>query len=152
MKQLIALTIALLLCGSSFAQKTTTSKNDASGKKVTSNENKSCLGGSFRTARYVPIEGVQVFIYATDSSAEIIASGYSDATGVYETNNVMPRKKYNVKLVYPTTGKAVNIPGLVINKGVTDISLRADAPAADTAIQPAAFLPKPVEKVKGKKK
>ena len=158
MKQLIAIAACLLTTGASFAQKTspaapktqgtsaTKSTAAAKGGKQLSAAGKSAIAGTFKDSRNQPIRGVKVFIYAPDSS--IIASGFTDENGNYETNSTMPGK-YNVKIVYPSY-KTIQVIGVVIKSGLTPISFKSDAPPADSTIQYTELLPKPVEKKKKK--
>ena len=152
MKKFIVFTISLLAGGSIFAQKPkTTQKPLTAAEKKAADLRKNAVGGFIRDAHNHPLEGIQAFIYQADSANTIIASGYTDATGYYETNSVLPGK-YTIKIVYPDNNKAIMVPGVVMKKGITDISLKNDPPAADTSIQFVYFQPKPVEKAKPKKK
>jgi len=151
MKHILVLALGLIICGSSFAQKTaTTQKTMTPAEKKAADLRKNAVGGYIRDSRYRPIEGVEAFIYLGDSANTIIASGYTDATGYFETNSV-PSGKYTIKIVYPNY-KNILVPGVIMKKGITDITLKCDPPAADTSINYIFFQPKPVEKVKPKKK
>ncbi len=170
MKKFVLLAISFLTMGTSFAQNNTKTtkpmtvaeKKAADDKKAkadrsanarkTGAENKAvdarknCVGGYVRTARYMPMEGIQAFIYLGDSANTIGASGYTDATGYYETNSVAPGT-YSVKFVYPNN-KSIMVSGVTLKRGITDISLKNDAPTADTGINYLYFAPKPVAKAK----
>ena len=141
MKKIIVSTIALFAFGASFAQ------NTAAPKKSASSLHKTAVGG-FITDKYKrPIEGVQAFIYQKDSS--IIASGYTDLTGYYETNSVLPGK-YDLKIVYPAN-KTILVKAVIIKSGVTPVTFNIGTPSADTTIQYTDLLPKkpaPVKSVK----
>lgn len=145
MKQIIVLAVSIFMCGASFAQ-TNTQKPMTPAQKKAADLRKNAVGGYIRDARNRPYEGVQAFIYAKDSANTILASGYSDATGYYETNSVMPGK-YDIKIVYPSN-KAIMIPDVPMKRGITDISVKAEMPTADTTIQYIVFQPKPQEKAK----
>jgi carboxypeptidase family protein len=147
MKRLITFAICLMAASIAFAQNTTNSQS-AAAKKVS--PYKTGLSGFVRTTRNLPIADVQAFLYKQDSSNTIISSGFTDAQGYYETNFTAPGK-YNLKLVYPSA-KSVTISGVVIaKKGLTNISVHMNEPAADTSLPITDFMPKPVEKKKVKK-
>lgn len=136
MKQLILLSACLLSAGALFAQKPAVPiKKGVHGPKCN-------VGGSIRDTRNHPVEGVKAFIYQADSS--IIASGTTDATGNYETNNVAPGV-YMVKLVYPSY-KVVMVSGVKIKLGGAQISLKTDPPVADSSINYTDIVPKPDKK------
>jgi hypothetical protein len=151
MMKFIVFTISLLASAATFAQKPAAQKKPLTpAQQKAADARKNAVGGFIRDARYRPLEGVQAFIYPGDSANTIIASGYTDATGHYETNSVMPGK-YNIRIFYPSTNKGILISGVMLKKGVTDISLRDNPPAADTSINILFFQPKPVAKPKAKK-
>jgi hypothetical protein len=143
MKKMFAFAFCIFAAGSTFGQapaaqpkaaapqKTTTAPKSATAPKTTQatkvKKDGPAIGG----------EDVHAFIYAPDSS--IIASGYTDATGHYETNAVLPGT-YQVKIVYPTD-KAILVSGVIIKKGITPINLTMNAPAADTTMAFANFVP-----------
>jgi hypothetical protein len=137
MKKLIALAVCFLAFGSSFAQQ-------GAAPKRTSNANRTVISGTILDARNHPIEGVQTFVYPPDSS--IIASAYTDATGYYETNSVLPGT-YSLKIVYPSN-KAIMVTGVVIKRGMTRVNIKANPPDADTVITYKDLMLKPVEKSK----
>jgi hypothetical protein len=143
MKKLITLTICLMAAGMAFAQQSTTTKKKLTPAEQYTAAHKTAVGGYIRDARNAPIADVRVFVYRADSSAEIISSGYTDATGYYETNFTYPGK-YNLKVVYPEA-KSVMVSGVIIKKGITNISLNANPPVADTALPYPNYLPKPVQ-------
>jgi hypothetical protein len=139
MKKITAFIFVLAVSGTTFGQNTRTTRvNPTPAQRGASNAHKSAVGGMMTDARRHPIPGVQAFIYQVDSS--IIASGFTDSTGAYETNSVLPGK-YDVKIVYPSA-KAILIKGVVIKAGVTQISFRAEPPAADTSFPYTVLVPK----------
>lgn len=149
MKQIITLAASLLICGTSFAQKG--GKNDNDPAKVQRQliaSGRCALTGVFTDAHNRPIEGVKAFIYQKDSS--IIASGFSDASGHYETNSVL-KGDYTIKLVYPSA-KAMVVSGMPLKPGFNQLNIKSDAPAADTTMQASSFMPKPAEKKKAASK
>jgi hypothetical protein len=150
MKKLITLTICLMAAGIAVAQKSTTTKKKLTPAEQYAAAHKNAVGGYIRDARNVPISGAQAFVYKTDSSAEIVSSGFTDSMGYYETNSTYPGK-YNLKIVYPSA-KSVTVSGVIVKKGITNISLKANAPDADTTLPYANFLPKQVVNNKVKKK
>ena len=144
MKRLIAATFCLLAAGAVFAQtntsapKSATPQNGAAAaRKGTLKKSGPAVGGFILDARKQPVAGVEAFIYAPDSS--IIASGYTDATGHYETNAISGGK-YTVKIVYPSY-KAIVITGVVIKAGVTPLNITAAEPEADTTLPFTNFIP-----------
>ncbi len=150
MKKLVAFTFCLFTTGLSIAQNTAkpqpaTAATTPAGKPVV---HKSAIGGYIRDARNRPLIGVQAFVYAADSS--INSSGFTDSMGHYETNSTFAGN-YLVKIVYPSN-KAIRIPGVPIKAGITDISIKANPPEADTTIPYTVFAPKPPEKAKTPKK
>jgi len=148
MKKITAFILALLASGMSFAQNTTTPKKNASpGQKTGNSFHQPAVGGVITDARSHPIPGAEAFIYQADST--IIASGYTDSTGHYETNSVLPGK-YDVKIVYPSY-KTILVKGVVIKSGITQLSFKANPPAADTTCLYTDLLPKPEAKKKNKK-
>ncbi len=148
MKKISAVIIALLVAGVSLSQKAATQKTVATtAQKTAVNAHKSAVGGLITDARRRPIIGAEAFIYQADST--IIASGYTDSMGNYETNSVLPGK-YDVKIVYPSA-KAILVKAVVIKSGVTQISFKADPPAADTTYLYTDLVPKAAPAKKTKK-
>lgn len=155
MKQLTALAFCLFAAGTLFAQnnaaqqknappqksatvtKGAAPQNAATGRRGALRHDGPAVGGFILDKHRHPIADVQAFIYAKDSS--IIASGFTDATGHYETNAVMPGS-YVVKIVYPTS-KVIMVSGVVIKKGISPLSISADPPAADTSLPYTNFAP-----------
>src|SRR5579872_2275669 len=140
MKKLITLAICLLAAGIAFSQQSTTTKKKLTPAEQYAAAYKNAIGGYIKDARNIPIPDVKAFVYKTDSSAEIVSSGYTDAMGYYETNFTYPGK-YTLRIVYPSA-KTVTVTGVVVKKGITNISLKADAPEADTTLPYANFVPK----------
>jgi len=138
MKKIIVFTIALLFSGTLFAQ------NNTAAKKSSSSLHKTAIGGMITDKYKRPYAGVQAFIYQKDSS--IIASGFTDLTGYYETNSVLPGK-YDLKIVYPNN-KAILVKAVAIKQGVTLVNFNWGIPAGDTTVQYTDLLPKPAEKKK----
>ena len=135
MKRFLAFSLCLLVSGASFAQKGATN-----AKK---NNHKSAIAGVLQNMHRQPLIGVQAFIYRKDS---IMASGYTDSTGYYETNSTFPGV-YDLKLVYPSS-KVMMITGVPIKAAtLTMVDFRANPPEADTTVSYATIAPK-VEKKK----
>jgi len=166
MKRLTAVAICMLATGCLLAQTsakqkpqtttvvtktTTTTTTTAAGTKghgghtTRVSKDGPSVGGYLLDAHKHGIEDAHAFIYAPDSSIQ--ASGYSDATGRYQTNAVLPGT-YNVKVVYPNA-KVVMVSGVVIKKAVTPLSISMDPPAADTTVPYSTFAPPPPDKKKG---
>lgn len=150
MKKLITLTICLMAAGMAFSQQATTTKKKLTPAERSAAAHKTAIGGYIKDAYNMPIADVEAFVYKTDSSADIVSSGYTDATGYYETNFTYPGK-YNLKIVYPSA-KSVMVNGVIVKKGITNISLKANAPDADTTLPYTDFVPKPAVTKKAKKK
>jgi protocatechuate 3,4-dioxygenase beta subunit len=145
MKQLIALSICVFAFGNSFGQQPAAPQKTATApQRGASKANRTVVTGTITDSRYRPIAGAQVFVYPPDSS--IVASAYTDASGVYETNSVMPGT-YRVKVLYPSN-KAVNVNSVVIKRGAVQLNIKAEPPANDTIMTYADFIPKPAEKKK----
>jgi hypothetical protein len=141
MKQIIACTLCLVISGTSFAQKT-------AEKVKKANPNKSAIAGVIQNMRKQPIAGVRAFVYKKDS---IAASGYSNDTGYFETNFVIPGI-YNLKLVYPSE-KTVLITAVPVKaRTITMTNLKMPVPDGDTTISYAAIAPKVEKKEMPKKK
>lgn len=143
MKRIMATAVCICTLASAFAQTNTAHKGTTPAHKPV----RPLVSGTIRDARYRPIKGAEAFIYQKDSS--IIASGYADSMGHYETNAVMPGT-YNVKIVYPGA-KAIMVTGVVIKAGPTELNLKTAVPDADTSIPYTTLMPQP-EKKKAVKK
>jgi len=152
MKRIITLAVCILVCGAVSAQKKkATTPNISVIPQKPGVYHKSAIGGYFTDMRKHPIKGLQAFIYLPDST--IGASGFTDSTGYYETNNILPGI-YDLKLVYPKTGAALMITGVpVVRETITEISFfKNEPPAADTVIPYSAIEPAPIAKTKPKGK
>lgn len=155
MKPLIAFAICMLAFSGAFAQ------NKGTGKKAEKMPNinvlpqrdkkirKSAIGGFFTDIRRRPIKGVKAFIYLPDST--IGASGYTDVTGYFETNSVLPGL-YDLKIIYPASQGSIRITGVPVKSGtITDISFfKSLAPETDTIFSYSVIEPKPIVKEKKK--
>ena len=139
MKKIVLLGLCLCALTASYCQ-----NSKMAGKVKVKTKNTTAIGGYVRDAHKHPIPGIEAFIYKPDST--IAASGYTDATGYFETNAVMPGK-YDLKIVYPSNKNAL-VSGVIIKKGVTMVSLYMDEPAADTLIAYTDLVPKAVENKK----
>jgi Carboxypeptidase regulatory-like domain len=146
MKKTLAFTACIFVFGASFAQNRTaaTQNNPAGDQRKLAASGKCAISGTIKNERNQPISDVQLFIYQADSS--IVASGYTNAAGAYETNSVL-KGKYDVKVVYPSS-KTLLITGVMMKPGLTEISLKAAAPEADTTMPYTDIMPKPAEKGK----
>ena len=140
MKIIATLSVCLFVFCTSYGQQAATHKS--SGTKVT----KPVFMGSIRDTRNKPIKGVKAFVYKQDST--IVASGYTDSTGHFETNSV-PAGLYFVKIVYPST-KTTMIYGITMKAASMEINLRSNPPDADTMLAYETLLPKPEVKKSGK--
>ncbi|MFI5195952.1 MAG: hypothetical protein ACHQD8_02590 [Chitinophagales bacterium] len=138
MKQFIAFTLCLSISVASFAQ-----KNATDAKKNPSH--KSAIAGVIQNMRKQPIMGIKAFIYYKDS---IVASGFTDSTGYFETNYAVPGI-YNLKLVYPSEKTMVITAVPIKARTLTMVDLKAMPPEADTSIAYAAIAPKTPQTPKG---
>ena len=150
MKQLTALAICLFATGTIFAQNNTAKQKNTTAPKGASTHSgakeKKIKGpgvdGFIRDGHRHAIDDVHAFIYGKDSS--IAGSGFTDATGHYETNAVLPGM-YSVKFVYPEA-KYIMVTGVEIKKGLTPLNISLDPPAGDTTIAYTTLMPPPPEK------
>ena len=131
MKRFKALTFCLLIPGALFAQ-----KSAANTKKAPSN--KSAIAGVIQNTRKQPVMGIKAFIYRKDS---IVASGYTDSAGYFETNYAIPGI-YNLKLVYPSEKTMIITAVPVRARTLTMVDLKIAPPEADTSIAYATIAPK----------
>ena len=134
MKLIATLSVCLFVFSASNAQVAPAKKAAPAGKS-----SKTVFMGSIRDMRNKPIRGVEAFVYKPDSS--IIASGYTDSTGHFETNSV-PAGAYFVKLVYPST-KATTIYAITMKNTSMEINLKSNPPEVDTMFAYDLIMPKP---------
>ena|ERR1700761_5438963 len=140
MKKIIILSVTGILCYTgAIAQKASTGP-----------QGRGLVSGMVSGERaYMPLEGVQAFLYAANSS--IAGSGYTDGTGKYETNKV-PNGTYEVKFVYPNT-KSLTVTGVTIKANQTTVlSIKQPPPAADTTASFNDVMPQAAPAGKHKKK
>lgn len=120
MKPILALVACLVVSGSVLAQ-------NAGRSKV----RKTAVGGLITDLRYNPLPKVQVYIYKGDSATN--ASGYTNAQGNFETNNIMPGV-YDLRIVYPSSRRII-VSGVPVKMHkVTTFKLVANDPTADSTI------------------
>jgi hypothetical protein len=143
MKRLITVAFCMAAIGTTLAQ-TTTIKT-----KTKANPYKTGLGGDVRDARNRPFIGAQTFVYAKDSSAAIVSSGYTDSMGHYETNFTKPGK-YDMRIVYPGARTLTISDVMVAKRGITEVNVRMNAPTADTSLPYTTFMPPAPAKTKMK--
>ena len=153
MKRLITFAICLFIFGAASAQYQK-KKEPAPRISVIPQKpgslRKNAIGGYFTNMTKHPIKGVQAFIYMPDST--IGASGFTDESGYYETNSILPGL-YNLKIVYPNSRASVTITGVpVVRETITEISFfKVEPPYNDTIFAYSAIEPKPIEAPKKKK-
>lgn len=146
MNRWIVFTACILTGSTSFAQRaaTKTVENDrAKHERKLIASQKAAITGIIWDAHNRPIRGAQVFVYQPADSS-IIASGYTDSSGHYETN-AMPPGSFDLKIVYPND-KIIYVKGVPVKKGFTPSNLKADMPSQDTMISYSDIAPKPVER------
>ena len=151
MKRFITLALGILVFGAASAQKKKESHPNISViPQKRGVYHKNAIGGYFTDLRKRPIRGVQTFIYMPDST--IGASGFTDSTGYYETNNILPGM-YDLKIVYPGSGASLRITGVpIIKETITEVSFfKGEPPTSDTTFSYSVIEPKPVVMPKKKK-
>jgi len=136
--------LAICLCAASALQAQKQAPKKVNSTAAHRAKNRTAIGGFILDNRRQPIPGVEAFVYRADST--IAASGYTDSMGHYETNAVLPGK-YDMKIVYPSDVMA-SVTGVVVKKGITNISITMASPPQDTLILFYELQPKPVEKPK----
>jgi hypothetical protein len=146
MKKWVVLTACVCAFGASFAQTTNKDRAKLEHKLVASG--KAAVAGVIQDTHNRPYQGAQAFVYGADSS--IVASGYTDATGYYETNAMAPGT-FDLKIVFPNE-KIVFVKGITAKKGITPISLKSDMPKEDANISYSDIVPKAAEKAHHNKK
>lgn len=132
MKFIATLSVCLFMSGALMAQTT-----PAKVKKTKSDKDKTVIYGTLKDARNKPYKGMKAFVYKADST--IIASGFTDADGHYETNNV-PAGTYFIKFIYPTD-KVTMIYNVEVKKSVM-VDLKGAPPAEDTMVAYDMLYPK----------
>lgn len=106
---------------------------------------RTAIGGTVLNQFREPVAKIQAYIYNGDN---IMASGFSDAKGYYETNNVLPGT-YTLRLVYPKSGRRINIPGVPVKMHqVTIVNYRGIEPVGDSTIAYTDLMPPPPPKAK----
>ena len=141
-----SISLALFFVLFSFASIAQTGSK-SSGKKEKKVEKTSIITGTITDNRKMPIKNVKAYVYKADGS--IAASGYTDATGKYETNR-LPDGDYSVHFVYPNA-KYLTVSGIKMKTTLITLNLKADQPESDTTATYDALMPK-VEPPKGVKK
>lgn len=137
MKQLLAFALCLLIATSVTGQKKDTKIMPKHPAKAAGRAPKNALGGFVLDGHKQPVQGVEFFIYQADST--IAASGFTDATGNYTTNSVMPGK-YRVKIVYPSA-RVIMVNNITMKSGITPLNVTIAEPPADTTLPYTYFVP-----------
>ena len=135
MKLIATLSVCLFVVSASFGQTASATKKGSAHKA--GNPDKTMIFGTLKDARNKPVKGVKAFVYKQDST--IVASGFTDAMGKFETNNVAPGT-YFIKFVYPTD-KTVLVYGIEMKKS-TEINYKGNPPAEDTMLSLETIMPK----------
>ena len=145
MKLITAISLGLLIAGTSYAQNT--KKTDGAKKP---NPDKCVVSGMIKDIHKQPVRGVEAFVYKADSS--IIASGITDPAVHYETNAVLPGD-YFIKLVFPANKNVMFVNAVSIKKpGNIELNYKGLPPSADTAVTYAELMPPPPPPAKDMKK
>ena len=149
MKKIIVLATSLLIASISFGQKAVTGASSALDQKKLVASKRCAIAGVIRDNHNFPLKSVRTFIYQADST--IIASGFTNAEGRYETNS-LPPGTYTVKIMYPSQVANV-ITDVILKPGITPINIKGEIPTADLSTPYADVASKPaqVEKKKGNK-
>ncbi len=136
MRKIATLLLSCFIAGAACAQtKAVAAKTTATKGKTPV---KTMVSGVIKDARNKPYKGVEAFVYTADSN--IVASGYTDANGMFETNYVAPGS-YFMKLVYPNKTVAI-VLGVPVKSGATSLNLKQNAPEADTSYSYESVMPK----------
>jgi hypothetical protein len=123
MKLIFSITACILFSGVLAAQ----TGNVAAKKKV----RKNAIGGTILDARRLAIPKVQAFIYLGETATN--SSGFTDADGYFETNQVMDGT-YDLRLVYPSA-KRIVVTGIPVKgRRITEVNLITNMPTADSTI------------------
>ena len=145
MKQVLLLAFILLTITGLMAQETITpAKNEAASSKNLAASGKCAVAGIITDMHNFPLKGVKAFVYQADSS--IIASGFTDADGYFETNSILPGTYY-IRIMYPSQTITL-IMNVTMKPGITPVNIKAEPPAADNTISYSDIAPKPSEKKK----
>lgn len=132
MKLILVAATCFFVSGATYAQNATQHAGHARVRKT-------AIGGTINDKKGHPVPKVQAYIYKGDSATN--SSGYTDANGNFETNNVMPGT-YDLRLVYPSA-KRIVINGVPVKMHrVTYINLATTEPTADSAISYSDIAPK----------
>ncbi len=137
MKQLFLVACGLLILSTGHAQNKGVNTKKAPIKNKAA-DNKIALGGTLKNMRKQAIVGAQAFVYAPNGS--IVASGYTDDMGYFETNALAPGK-YDLKVVYPSEKMAKFMGVEVGKKGITKLTINMNEPTADTIMTYATIAP-----------
>lgn len=140
MKKIIAIAIGSFLAGNVLAQQNlkpaptmpgaaAAAAKPAAARPAAAKVRKTAIGGTILTARREPVAKIQAYIYSNDT---IKASGFSDASGKFETSSVMPGV-YTLRLVYPRSGRRITVSGVPVKAlKVTTVNYTGIEPTADS--------------------
>lgn len=141
MKKIIAIAIGSFLAGNVLAQQNLkpaptmpgaaakAAKPAAARPAAAAKVRKTAIGGTILTARREAVAKIQAYIYSNDT---IKASGFSDASGNYETSSVLPGV-YTLRLVYPRSGRRITVSGVPVKAlKVTTVNYTGIEPVADS--------------------
>jgi hypothetical protein len=141
MKKIIAIAIGSFLAGNVLAQQNLkpaptmpgaaakAAKPAAARPAAAAKVRKTAIGGTILTARREAVAKIQAYIYSNDT---IKASGFSDASGNYETSSVLPGV-YTLRLVYPRSGRRITVSGVPVKAlKVTTVNYTGIEPFADS--------------------
>lgn len=130
--------IVSVLAACLFVSLTSSAQTTAAKKATTkSKADKTMIYGTLTDTRHKPVKGMKAFVYRADST--IVASGFTDATGYYETNSV-PAGVYFVKLIHPSD-KITMIYNIEVKKSV-ELDYSSNGPVEDTMISYDILYPK----------
>jgi len=127
MKPITIVAACIFIAGTANAQSAAKTGSGSSAKRIYKN----AAGGTILDIRRQPVAKLQAYLYRNDT---LIGSGYTMGDGTFETNTVLPGK-YDLRIVYPATGKRITITGVPIKvRTITPVNLIVSEPVEDSTI------------------
>ena len=117
---------------------TASAASQAAARRAPVKVRKTCIGGTIQNEYREPVAKIQAYIYKGD---DIMASGFSDSRGYYETNNVLPGT-YTLRLVYPKSGRRITVTDVPVKlRKVTVVTYRGIEPVGDSTFAYGELMP-----------